>query len=65
MKRICQIHSFVYTGCQCPICIQERSKRMSDRHEKRQIKFEHEVKQEPEKDLDWSDLANKFNIVSK
>lgn len=65
MKRLCQIHSFVYTGHQCPICIQERSKRMCDRHEKRQIKFEQEVKQEPEKDLDWADLANKFNIVSK
>lgn len=65
MKKVCRIHSYVYSGHQCPICVQERSKHMSDLYEKRHAKMQVAEQAEKIQNLDWSDLATKFNVSHK
>lgn len=59
-KNICPVHHYRYTGARCPICEKERINNMVRRFVPKEPVIE-EV-EEPSKDLDWNDLADKFNI---
>lgn len=59
-KSICPVHHYRYTGARCPICEKERINNMVRRFVPKEPVIE-EV-EEASKDLDWNDLADKFNI---
>jgi hypothetical protein len=61
-KQICPIHHYRYSGAKCPICERERINNMVHRFVKKEENKTVEAETTPEKDLDWSALADKFNI---
>lgn len=59
MSNLCLIHHFKYNGNRCPICEKERIENMARRYKP---KTEEKKEETPEKELEWTDLADKFNI---
>lgn len=65
VKQLCRVHSYYYTGNECPFCMQERSQKMSLRWEEKNVlvpkkRFENSSKQESMGDM-LEKLKEKYN----
>ena len=66
-KNYCEKHHFSYTGFRCPYCEKDRIGGLAHRFKRAIVEEEvQEPKEEPvNENLDWEDLAGKFNITTK
>jgi hypothetical protein len=61
-KNICPVHHYRYSGNRCPICENERINNMVRRFAPKETPVEEKVEEILNENLDWEDLADKFNI---